>query len=88
MTIPCDGCSVPVAPAKLAIISANGIQCRYCSECEQEWKALEIACNAQAAVFQRQLKLFWQDARKKTLLRVTPIDFPAMLGADPGMKLG
>ena len=74
--IRCDGCDQSTDPLRLAIVSANGVQARYCLACVDDWQALEQACNAQAEMYQRLLQLFWQDARNKTLLKMTPLDLP------------
>lgn len=85
----CDGCAGPVPGLQLSLISAKGVQVRYCVACRETWEALESACQAQAAVYNRLQDMFERDAREKTMLWITPLDFPKFWESEErGLKLG
>ena len=87
--IPCDGCDDGISGESISLISANSVQVRYCKECRETWEALESACDAQAAVYNRLQDMFERDAREKTMLWITPLDFPKFWESEErGLKLG
>lgn len=80
----CDGCLLDVPTEVLAIFAPEGLQVRYCRDCTELWRALERALNAETDRLQALNRIFQEEIRCRCPLKVTPLDFPAVVRNERG----